>query len=600
MNLARLAIDQFDRKFLTEAEAKLPGTWAPKMAQIYQAKLRQKGRAAANLAILDTLEAVEGFRFGVASDDDALRDFAKARADECFRVASRYVDKDQALAAMCNVALRYGIAPPAGRNVTQTFQMKRLLCAKWWRRNVRKTAGRNVEGAAIGLGFVSRTAGLYASDEAVKRRAGQRARNREILESVQCINDAGQAYSLQALSDLGTANPALRRMELMTRIAGFDAIAIKRGHAAEFYTLTAPSKYHARHHITGRENPNYNGATPDEAQAYLCKVWSKIRAKLARDGLPIYGFRVAEPHHDATPHWHMLIFCQPGHVQAIRAIFKRYALQVDGAEPGADVHRFKAEAIDRKKGSAVGYIAKYISKNIDGHAVGEDWEAVAGQDSATDTARRVDAWASTWGIRQFQQIGGQSVTVWRELRRAKDLEVSGEVLAGLVAAATAGDWALYTELAGGVMAGRGGVVALEKLGTKPEYMQSVDLESGEIRGGLVGLNSYGEVMADKVIGVSCLGEVLLTHTRDWVFKRGGEAVTPRSSINNCTHFFKVGGKVAEFRENPAKILKEAREKIEFRAMQARKNQNGAFCLVDKGALERYSANFPLSEGLGYE
>jgi hypothetical protein len=90
-------------------------------------------------------------------------------------------------------------------------------------------------------------------------------------------------------------------------------------------------------------------------------------------------------------------------------VISHYSLEVDGNENGAVQYRCDFKLIDPKKGSTTGYIAKYISKGIDGEGLG----IVNGEDPIVDAQQRIEAWASCWCIRQFQQIGGASVCVWR-------------------------------------------------------------------------------------------------------------------------------------------------------------------------------------------
>ncbi|VTN10959.1 Bacteriophage replication gene A protein (GPA) [Raoultella terrigena] len=206
---------------------------------------------------------------------------------------------------------------------------------------------------------------------------------------------------------------------------GFENICNELGYVGEFYTLTAPSKYHATTKA-GYRNSKWNGASPADTQSYLTGLWARIRAKLHREEIRIFGIRVAEPHHDGTPHWHMLMFMLPEDVERVRHIIRDYAWEEDRHELRSDKAkkaRFHAEAIDPEKGSATGYVAKYISKNIDGYALDGETDDESGE-LLKETAPAVSAWAARWHIRQFQFIGGAPVTVYRELRRLADTETA--------------------------------------------------------------------------------------------------------------------------------------------------------------------------------
>jgi hypothetical protein len=179
----------------------------------------------------------------------------------------------------------------------------------------------------------------------------------------------------------------------------------------------------------------------------------------------------------------MLLFMRPQDVDTVRDIICYHARIADSEElqsPQALKARFHVEPIDPDKGSATGYIAKYISKNIDGFALDGETDEESGE-SLRDMSKAVSAWASRWRIRQFQQIGGAPVTVWRELRRLGDQRLTDNRMDAVLAAADVGDWAAYTQLQGGALVARRDLVvrlAYEITEMGNEYAEDVQRVQG--------------------------------------------------------------------------------------------------------------------------
>ncbi|MGU5595105.1 replication endonuclease [Aeromonas sanarellii] len=464
----------------------------------------------------------------------------------------------------------------------------RLLDESWWVRKINRAWAIYCELIAILTGQVRKGVSPYASAHAVREFTQRKAAQRAWMENMSAVNEElGQEIDLTDAIMASVANPEIRRHELMVRMRGFEDMAQEQGKLGLFLTLTAPSSYHAwrvgkQDKAKTYQNEDFNNATPTETNRLLCKQWARFRAALAREKVGAFGFRVVEPHHDATPHWHCLLFINPEyqHVFLTLLAFHFTAAERDelkmpnGAELNAlaqsrirnklphiksllditDKQTIKAinprvnwKEIDPTKGSATGYIAKYIAKNIDGHAVGMDYEAEAPVDHTTIA---VAAWASCWRIRQFQQIGGPAVSVWRELRRLGDDVIEWDCVLELARhAARNARWGDFINAMGGIDAPR------------KEHLIRLSKRMDEAA------NKYGEDVI-KLLGlITDVGmTTAVTRTEGWQIVRKGAAVlglgeqrehavgerselplssgscAPWSSFNNCTEGSKSGVK----------------------------------------------------------
>ncbi|WP_236733607.1 replication endonuclease [Aliivibrio fischeri] len=329
-----------------------------------------------------------------------------------------------------------------------------------------------IEYSQIALGRVGKKKGQthYISSRSLTRWKHKQREVKQWLDSMSVFNpETGIAFDLSEVVKRTTSDQENRRVELIVRSRGDEERAIDLGYVGVFITWTLPSKYH-------RNSNKWNGCTVKEAHNNLMEQWKLARANFKKQEIDWFGLRVAEPHKDGTPHAHMFIYVHPNQKKALVNICARIARSEDRDELyNSDImkKRFFAESCDPEKGSATGYIIKYISKNINGAHMPET--------DAEKNAQSVQAWASTHRIKQFSQSGSKPVGLWRQFRRAKPNDTAfDETLNEVRHACDKSRWKDFCQLAGA-----------EKLAYEEK------------------INKYGETVK-RVIGIEWLGRVIET------------------------------------------------------------------------------------------
>lgn len=344
--------------------------------------------------------------------------------------------------------------------------LARMLCADWWYRKLWQMRCEWREEQLRAVCLVSKKASPHISYEAVIHKREQRRKALAFFKAHELVNENGDTLEMEDVVNASSSNPAHRRNEMMACVKGLELIAEMRGDCAFFYTITCPSRFHATLN-NGRPNPTWTNASVKQSSEYLVGMFAAFRKAMHKAGLRWYGVRVAEPHHDGTVHWHMLCFMHKKESKRITALLRKFAIREDRQELGNDTGaRFKSKRIDPRKGTPTSYIAKYISKNIDGRGLANEISKETGK-PLRDNAEYVTAWASLHRIQQFRFFGIPSRQAYRELRllagqanRQQGKKKAGApILANarldaVLAAADVGCFATYIMKQGGVLVAR--------------------------------------------------------------------------------------------------------------------------------------------------
>ncbi|PXK55937.1 endonuclease [Klebsiella variicola] len=376
-------------------------------------------------------------------------------------------------------AMRLDVIPPAFEQLRRKKRRRkpvlydlipgslaRMLCADWWYRKLWQMRCEWREEQLRAVCLVNKKASPYVSYEAVIHKREQRRKSLEFFQSHELVNADGDTLDMEDVVNASSSNPAHRRNEMMACVKGLELIAEMRGDCAVFYTITCPSRFHATLN-NGRPNPKWTSETVRQSSDYLVDTFAAFRKAMHKAGLRWYGVRVAEPHHDGTVHWHLLCFMRKKDRRTLTALLRKFAIREDRDELGNNTGpRFKSELINPRKGTPTSYIAKYISKNIDGRGLAKEISKETGK-SLRDSAEHVSAWASLHRVQQFRFFGIPGRQAYRELRllAGQTARAQGDKKAGapvlenarldaVLAAADAGCFATYIMKQGGVLVPR--------------------------------------------------------------------------------------------------------------------------------------------------
>ena len=374
------------------------------------------------------------------SNDELMVDAIK-RVETTRKIKQRNPDESVCYEKMVSYVEKQGLDKPSGSKAKAIIKMVKV---GWWKAALKKQDRLLCEHERRCAGIVSRNKSAYASVNARSMQVAYELSLEQYLKSKRMVNEStGEVVTMWDIAQHTNFNAVVKLAETTKRLDGMQDQAEREGLVAKFLTITCPSKFHR--FSKDRFNQKFDESlTSKDAKKHLSKVVKDAHKRLSNAGIPVIGMRVLEPHHDGTPHLHAVVWATPDNIEEVVNAYKVEALAVDGGERGAAENRFDCK--DMVNGGAVGYLMKYLTKNLNQESDLVD-DQTGKQYSESNVG--ISAWVRLNSIVQFAFWGDCGIGVFRQLYKVGD-DVGHPVIQAMVNAARDNDYGAYIELQGGL------------------------------------------------------------------------------------------------------------------------------------------------------
>lgn len=401
-------------------------------------------------SLTDAVSFIENFNTKYADfkfykySDKMIFKLSEEAAERCKSIAATTYVTSNVIDKMDAYACELHIAPATADDDNTNIIFDKYADSAWWLPRLRRVIRRKREELAFDCDLINPNFSKYSSKFGQRERKEQLERNKKWSEMTK-LSDGKKSF---LMSELIASQENSYQAELVTMLAGLRDMQDSKGWKAAMITNTCPSRMQKFKKIIIKDgqdyyikNPRYDGvSTPADTITHLRTSWARIGAQSAREGelvpvfkdgepvlykrgkkkgrqkmepkgLDIRMMQVWQPASDGTAHQHIYAIGSEEELNRFAEICKQYALEVDGHEKGAEVHRCDILHEDKEKGRLATYAARYVTR-----LAAKDGDEKSNA-SATMTAE--DAWYAAYNVRRISWLGLPPKALWRAFNKAK-------------------------------------------------------------------------------------------------------------------------------------------------------------------------------------